>query len=201
MSCSGTEKSALSEAALTLRIGILGGTFDPVHNAHLAIAKNALRALELERIVWLPTGNPPYRPAPVAAAAHRVAMLKLAIADDSRSAIDERELRPGASGFTFDSVSSMKNENPDSGFVLIMGADQYEKRSTWHRWADLEKLCEVAVFARPDSNLETKANIIPMTPMEISASDIRARLARGEDVSPMLPAPVLGYIREQGLYC
>jgi nicotinate-nucleotide adenylyltransferase len=183
---------------LTLRVGILGGTFDPVHSAHLAVASAALRALGLEKIIWLPTGNPPYRPAPVVRAAHRVAMLKLATADEPRYAIDERELRPGASGFTFDSISALKGENPDNQFVLVMGADQYEKRSSWHRWADLEKLCEVAVFARPGSNTEGK--IIPMTPIAISASDIRERIARGENVSAMLPPGVLSYIKEKGLY-
>jgi nicotinate-nucleotide adenylyltransferase len=183
---------------LTARVGILGGTFDPVHNAHLAIAGAALRARDLERILWLPTGTPPYRTAPIAAAVHRIAMLRLAIAGEPRYAIDERELQPGASGFTFDSVSSLKSENPGCALVLIMGADQYEKRSSWHRWPELEKLCEVAVFARPGS--DTKARIIPMTPISISASDIRARLGRGEDVSGMLPAEVLNYIRHQGLY-
>jgi nicotinate-nucleotide adenylyltransferase len=179
-------------------VGILGGTFDPVHNAHLAIASAALRALDLRKILWLPTGAPPYRPAPVAAAAHRVAMLKLAISGEARYAVDERELRPGASGFTFDSVAALKSEHPDSKFVLIMGADQYEKRASWHRWPELEKLCEVAVFARPGSG--TKAKIIPMTPIPVSASDIRARIARGEDVSGMVPAEVLNYIRDKGLY-
>jgi nicotinate-nucleotide adenylyltransferase len=184
----------------TSRIGVLGGTFDPVHNAHLAIASAALRALDLEKILWLPTGTPPYRPAPVAAAPHRLAMLKLATAGEPRHAIDERELRPGASGFTFDSISSLNNEQPENRFVLIMGADQYEKRATWHRWADIEKLCDVAVVSRAGSNLHGKAKTIPMTPMAISASDIRARIGRGDDVSAMLPAPVLGYVRAQGLY-
>ncbi len=125
-------------------------------------------------------------------------MLRLAIADEPRYAIDERELRPGASGFTFDSVAALKSENPGSAFVLIMGADQYEKRSSWHRWPELEKLCEVAVFARPGSS--TRAKTIPMTRISVSASDTRARIARGEDVSGMVPAGVLNYIRNQGLY-
>lgn len=192
-----SEPPALTNSPL---IGILGGTFDPVHNAHLAIARSALEHLGLGRILWIPTGAPPYRPAPVAPAAHRVAMLKLALAGEPRYAIDERELQPGTSGFTFDSVSSLKKDCPQDRFVLMMGADQYAKRETWHRWADLEKICDVAVFARLGSNLNGKVKTIPMTPMTISASDLRARIGRGDDVSAMLPPPVLAYIREQGLY-
>jgi nicotinate-nucleotide adenylyltransferase len=182
-------------------IGILGGTFDPAHNAHLAVAGAALRALGLERILWLPTGAPAYRPAPVAAAVHRVAMLKLAIAGEPRYDVDERELAPGASGFTYDSVRALRERNPDAAFTLLMGADQYEKRESWHRWQDLLKICRIAVIERPDSE-KPEGNIIhiPMPPLAISASDIRARIGRNEDVSAMLPAPVLGYIRQHGLY-
>ena len=193
-------RSAASGAALTARIGILGGTFDPVHNAHLAIARAALETLGLRKILWIPTGTPGYREPPVAAAHDRVAMLKLALGAESRYAIDERELQPGASGFTYDSVSSLKRENLDRELVLVMGADQYEKRATWHRWADIENLCEVAVIARPGSKIDTKAKIIPMSPMPVSASEIRARLGRGEDASGMVPAEVLNYIREKRLY-
>ncbi len=180
--------------------GILGGTFDPAHNAHLAIARAAVAALRLGKILWLPTGAPPYRPAPVASPAHRAAMLKLAIKDEPLYALDERELAPGASGFTYHSVKALREQNPDTAFTLLMGADQYEKRESWHRWAELEKLCDVAVFARPGCNLDAKAKTVPMTPSSISASDIRARIARGEDVSAMLPPPVLAYIHKHGLY-
>ena len=182
-------------------VGILGGTFDPVHNAHLAIAGAALRALGLQQVLWVPTGAPPYRPAPAAAATHRVAMLELAIAGEPRYAVDERELQPGASGFTYDTVKALKEESPNAEFTLLMGADQYAKRETWHRWRDLVQLCRIAVIERPDSSKPQGDTIhVPMTPLAISSSDIRARLARGEDVSALLPPPVLGYIRQHALY-
>jgi nicotinate-nucleotide adenylyltransferase len=181
-------------------IGILGGTFDPAHNAHLAIAGAAMRALGLQQLLWIPTGTPPYRPAPVAAPAHRLAMLRLAIAGEPHYAVDDRELAPGASGYTFDTLASLRRDRPGASFVLLMGTDQYGKREAWHRWPEIEKLCEIAVVARPGWNLEAKVRMIPMNPMPISASDIRARIARGEDVSAMLPPVVLAYIKEKGLY-
>jgi len=181
-------------------VGILGGTFDPVHNAHLAIAGAALRTLGLEKILWLPTGSPPYRPAPVASAAHRVAMLKLAIAHEARYALDERELAPAASGYTYDSIVAMKQQEPRAQFTLLMGADQYEKRSTWHRWTELEKLCAIAVVARPGARVDAGVKTIPMAPSPVSASGIRAQLARGEDIAGLVPPAVAAYIREKGLY-
>src|SRR6185436_12177278 len=117
-----------------------------------------------------------------------------------RYAVDERELAPGARGYTFDTLTALRAGAPDATFVLLMGSDQYAKRGTWHRWADIEKLCEIAVAARPGSNLDAKARTFPMTPMPVSGSDIRQRIARGEDVSAMLPPGVLNYIKEKGLY-
>jgi nicotinate-nucleotide adenylyltransferase len=189
---------------LILRSGILGGTFDPVHNAHLALARLALAELGLEKILWMPTGATAYRRPAVASAEDRVAMLRLALEGELhgslRHAIDERELQPGASGYTYDSVSALRRENPGRAFVLLMGSDQYEKRATWHRWPELEKLCEIAVAARPGSRVDAPVRLLPMSPSPVSASEIRARVARGEAIASMVPPSVADYIRDRGLY-
>ena len=176
--------------------GILGGTFDPVHNAHLALARAALEHLALERILWLPTGVPKYRAPARTPAAHRVAMLRLAIEGEPRYAIDERELDPGHSGYTVDTLKSLGGRP-----VLLLGADQYAQLETWHRWREVLELATLAVFARPGWKMpDGRARHVRFAPMDVSASDIRARLARGADVSAMVPAQVLEYIRRHGLY-
>lgn len=176
--------------------GILGGTFDPVHNAHLALARAALEHLALGRILWLPTGVPKYREPARTPAAHRVAMLRLAIEGEPRYAIDERELDPGHSGYTVDTLKSLGGRP-----VLLLGADQVAQLETWHRWREVLELATLAVFARPGWKApDGRARHVPFDPMDIAASDIRARLARGADVSALVPAPVLEYIRRHGLY-
>lgn len=176
--------------------GILGGTFDPVHNAHLAIARTALEQLGLARILWMPTGNPRYRQPAQTPAVHRVAMLALAIEGEPRYAIDERELAPGHSGYTVDTLLALGGEP-----VLLLGADQYAKFETWHRWREILGLASLAVFARPGwPASDGRARFVPMAPLDISASGIRARLARGEDVASLVPPKVLAYIQQHRLY-
>lgn len=192
-------------------IAILGGTFDPVHNAHLAIARRALEALGAARVLWLPTGNPRYRKPAVASARDRVAMLRIAIAGEPRWAIDERELAPGASAYAIDTLKALRAElGADSPLVMLIGSDQFAKLDTWHRWRELFGLARFAVFARPVAGTAAVAGPagvpkggviqVPFEPLAISASGLRAHIGRGEDVSALLPAPVLAYIREHGLY-
>ncbi len=182
-------------------VAILGGTFDPVHNTHLEMGRAALAALAPARVLWIPTGNPAYRAAPVAPAAHRLAMLRIALAGEPRYAIDERELAPGASGYTVDTLAALRAEvGPQVPLVLLMGADQYAAIHTWHRWRELAGFARIAVFARPGTPAPAGVDVVPMAPSEISASDIRARIAAGRDVSALLPLAVLEYIRDNHLY-
>jgi nicotinate-nucleotide adenylyltransferase len=180
-------------------IGILGGTFDPVHNAHLAMARAALDFLRLKRVLFIPTGNPRYREPAVASGRHRIEMLRLALAGDARMEIDPRELQPGATGYTVDTLRALRAEGLDD-LYLLMGADQYSKLGSWHNPQEIARLAKIAVFARPGVELQEPVALVPMTPMPISSSDLRARAARGEDLAAFVPAAVANYIRRHALY-
>lgn len=207
-------------------LGILGGTFDPVHAAHLRIAQLALDVLRLAGVLWIPTGQPGYRDAPVARPAHRVAMLRLALVGEPRYSIDERELGSGASGYTVDTLAALRAElGTQRPLVLLMGDDQFAKLDSWHRWRSLFELAHIAVFARPgwslapggaiDAELAARAERpegrwrergagavirIDMPPLDISGTTLRARIDRGEDVSAWVPSAVIDYIARHQLY-
>jgi nicotinate-nucleotide adenylyltransferase len=189
-------------------VALLGGTFDPVHNAHLAIARRALEALGAARVLWVPTGAPHYRKPAVASARDRVAMLRLALAGEPRYAIDERELAPGATGYTLDTLRALRAElGAGTPLVMLIGSDQYAKLDTWHRWRELFDFARFAVFARGTAPAAGPAEVpagavvqVPFEALAVSASELRERIGRGEDVSGLVPAPVLAYIRGHGLY-
>ena len=187
-------RSAAEDRAL--KVGLLGGTFDPVHNAHLAMARAALEQLKLDRLLFIPTGAQHYRNPASASDRQRVAMLELALAGEPRWRIDERELAPGHSGYTVDTLKSLKLDQP----YLLMGADQYAKLDSWSRPDELRSLAKIAVFPRPGVVLDNEIKIIEMPSMPISSSDVRARAARGDDISRLVPPPVARYIAAQGLY-
>jgi nicotinate-nucleotide adenylyltransferase len=165
------------------------------------MARAAREHLALEKILWIPTGTTRYRHPAVASAHDRLAMLHLALEGDERAEIDARELSPGASGYTVDTLHELRLENGETPLYLLMGADQYEKLPTWHRPDEVRRLARIAVFARPHFPIhDSQVQIVPLDPMPVSASDIRARVARGEDVSALVPAAVANYIARHGLY-
>ena len=164
------------------------------------MARAAREHLKLGRVLFMPTGSPRYRTPALASGEQRVAMLRLALEGNDDFDIDARELAPGASGYTVDTLRELRLElGKDTELWLLMGADQYEKLGSWHRPDDVQRLAKIGVFARPGVTLRG-ISAIPMEPMPISASDIRARRARGEDISQLVPAAVANYIAEQRLY-
>lgn len=184
-------------------VGILGGAFDPVHNAHLAMARAALKQLSLSQVRWIPSGTPPHRAAARATATQRVAMLQLATQGEPRFLIDEREIRKAAPGYTVETLEDLRAElGANTGLVLLIGADQYARLETWHRWEELFSLARIAVFARPglDPEASSRVSFVPLDPLDISSSEIRSRLAAGETARGLLPDAVLDYIDQEHLY-
>jgi nicotinate-nucleotide adenylyltransferase len=182
---------------------MLGGSFDPVHNAHLAVAHAAMECLGLSKILWIPSGTPPHRGAPVAAAGHRAAMVRLAIAGEPRFVLDEREIRKAAPGYTVETLEDLRAElGNNADLALLIGADQYARLDTWHRWRDLFALARIAVFARPGETLADaeRVTVVPFAPLDISSTGIRSRIAAGDSPSELLPRAVLDYIQTNRLY-
>jgi nicotinate-nucleotide adenylyltransferase len=189
------------------RVGLFGGTFDPVHSAHVALAHSALRDLGLAEVRWVPTGQPWQKDRQITAAEDRVAMVERAIADEPRFVLDRIEVdRPGPS-FTLDTVRALCAAHPDTQWTLLIGQDQYASLHTWHDWRDLLARVHLAVANRPGDLRPVHADVIrcrhssvPLPMLDISATDIRRRVARGQPISELVPPRVADYIETRGLY-
>ncbi|MDX9995431.1 MAG: nicotinate-nucleotide adenylyltransferase [Rhodocyclaceae bacterium] len=155
---SGPVGSAGNDAVGTVRndaVGIMGGTFDPVHLAHLALARTALDRLGLAEVRWIPAGRPWHRDAPGASPADRVAMVRAAIAGEPRFVLDASEAEAGAPGYTVDTLARLRRElGPDRPIVLLLGADAFRGLAGWHRWRELFDLAHIAVATRPGFPLD-----------------------------------------------
>jgi nicotinate-nucleotide adenylyltransferase len=195
------------------RIGILGGTFDPVHEAHVALARTAADHLRLNQLRWIPAGMPWQKTGEMAMVRDRTAMVALAAEGDPRFKLDLMEaLRPGPS-YTIDTVKDLLQKHPKAELFLIIGQDQYARLHTWHNWRELLSRVTVAVASRngeaPKPMPEVAAlwhrlEVVPMTQMDVSSTAIRAHLAAGGRASELVPhmlcASVARYIDDRGLY-
>jgi nicotinate-nucleotide adenylyltransferase len=197
-------------AAAPARIGLLGGSFDPPHLAHLALARTALQALHLDELWWLPAGQPWQKAGrALADGTHRAAMVRLLVQDEPRFRLDARELdRPGPT-FTVDTVRECRAERPDAAFFLILGQDQYGRLDTWREWPALLGEVTLAVAARsgqpplPPPALAAhphRLEVLPLPDMPESSTALREALTRGDEVSPMVGQAVAGYIARHHLY-
>ncbi|MBU0601347.1 MAG: nicotinate-nucleotide adenylyltransferase [Gammaproteobacteria bacterium] len=210
-------------------LGLFGGTFDPVHIGHLRLAEEARESLRLGRVRWIPAGQPWHRAAPQTSPAHRLEMVRRAVAPNPCFEVDAREVASGRPSYTVNTLLALRAElGGDLPLVLILGADAFGKLHTWHRWQELFGLahiglatragqsvdagtldaalaCELAARQRDEAQAlrEAPAGVIvrfDMTPLAVSATDIRARLARGASCRYLAPAAVLDYISHHRLY-
>lgn len=207
-------------------VGVFGGTFDPVHVAHLRMALEMREQLQLDEVRLVPSHKPPHRDAPQAAAQHRLAMLQLAVADCEGLIVDDRELRRDAPSYMVDTLQSLRDEiGGDSAIVLGMGADAFAGLAGWHRWQQLFELASIAVFDRPGAEAVTDAGLqrqidqrrtdvvsmLRSTPcgrivfleanaLDVSATSLRAIIAAGRSPRFLISDSVAEYIRLHGLY-
>jgi nicotinate-nucleotide adenylyltransferase len=189
------------EAGSGLRkIGLYGGTFDPIHHGHLILARAAVEALGLDRVFFIPNSISPHKlswsPEP---AGLRAEMIAAAIAGEPRFELDDCEIRRGGPSYTIDTVLLMEERFEDAEFYVLIGGDNTADLSTWHRIEELALMAKFVVFTRGGER--TAPSHIPIERrIEISSTDIRARAAAGKSIRYLVPEPVRKIIREKRLY-
>jgi nicotinate-nucleotide adenylyltransferase len=189
------------------RIGLFGGTFDPVHTAHVALARQALDALALDELRWIPAGQPWQKARQLAAPQHREAMVRLAIEGESRFTLDRCELKRQGPSFTLDTVRELQAKEPGNEWFLILGQDQYAGLHTWRDWRELLSRVTLAIANRPGVTPAPHPDVqkvphqmVPLPMMDVSSTAIRGRIAEGEGVTELVPPAVARYIDQNDLY-
>jgi nicotinate-nucleotide adenylyltransferase len=218
----GREPDARGRESGPRRVGIFGGSFDPVHAGHLHVARAAQAARGLEQVVFVPAARPPHKPERIlASGADRVAMLELALAGEpasSRWSVADLELERSGPSYTIDTVRELPGRlglAPQAELYLLLGSDNLRDLPRWREADELLSRVHPIVLARsplepilrelqrelaPELVAKLRAGLLDLSPVEVSSSDVRGQLARGEDPGRALPAGVLEYIRRQGIY-
>jgi nicotinate-nucleotide adenylyltransferase len=206
-------------------IGILGGTFDPIHFGHLRTALELYQALDLAEVRLIPCYQPVHRKLPVATPEQRLAMVKRAIESENALTVDDCEIVRKGPSYTVDTLLYLKGKLPATPLCVIMGIDALLNFPSWHRWEEILQLAHLVVAHRPQYQLpktgivadllkrclkqspialheSLAGNIVlhPVTPLEISATEIRTQIARGRNPRYLLPNNVYQYIQEHGVY-
>jgi nicotinate-nucleotide adenylyltransferase len=196
------------------RLGILGGTFDPIHHGHLVAAEEASYQLALDRVLFVPAGAPPHKPArPISPASHRLRIVELAIAGKPHFAVSRVDIDRPAPSYTVDTLKLLRAEwGPEPRFFFIEGNDSLSDMVNWYQPQRLIELCELAVVRRPGSEIDLPAlekrlpgltervHWVQIPLLEISSTDLRARIRAGRSISYLVPREVEAYIQEHGLY-
>lgn len=207
------------------KIGVFGGTFNPVHYGHLRVALECKQALQLDEMRMMICSQPPHREQPGVNALQRKKMLELALADSDELMLDARELEREGPSYSVDTLKSLKADFSESALFMVIGSDSFQALNTWHSWDEILELCNIVIARRPDAaadesstvgNLLTdrfiqdfqqasqsvSGKVIPVavSQLEISATNIRNLIKRDRSPKYLLPDSVLNYIKENLLY-
>ncbi len=210
------------------RIGIMGGMFDPVHNGHVQLATKARAFCGLDSVIFIPVGTPVHRDRSAATAEQRIAMLELARDAQDWMQVDTRECSSAAPSYTYDTAASLRAEHPDAALFLLLGLDAFQAFDSWYRWRELFELVHVLVAVRrgyawescrlarefreevadrltttADAAAQRAAGRVVRAALDlpdISSTQVRHRVRKGEDISALVPAAVAGYIAANNLY-
>lgn len=206
-------------------IGILGGTFDPIHAGHLRLAIELKQNLDLSRVILVPCHRPPHRQEPQASPKQRLSMVKAAIRDEAFLEVSDLEIRRGGTSYMIDTLEMLRAQFPNQALCLLLGIDAFLGFAGWHRYQDILNLAHLVIAHRPRFQLPTRGLIAsllkkhgttqfqdlhshlngfiyssPMTPLEISATDIRKQISLGRNPKFLLPDRVLNYIHMHHIY-
>lgn len=192
--------------ALKRKIGILGGTFNPIHLGHLLIAQDALEFVRLDEVIFIPSATPPHKPlGGDVAAAHRLAMVKLAITGDRRFRADDLEIRRGGRSYSIDTVMELRDRYPAVEFHFIIGVDSLNELHLWREAGRLAKLCRFVAVARPGFTPKCRLagvryRLLEAHPCGIASRTIRERIAGKKSIRYLVPEAVRNYIQRKRLY-
>lgn len=196
---------------MTQRIGVYGGTFDPIHLGHLLMAETARDEASLDRVIFAPAGHPWHR-STATAAHHRLAMVRLATADNPAFDVSTVDIDRKGATYTVDTLHDLQQTHPDARLVFILGQDALNQIDTWREPARIARYAELLVMQRPDSSPvdleearrflgpDAKMTFAPNPLIELSATGIRQRIAENKSVRYRIPEAVLAYIEENHLY-
>ncbi len=196
----------LAEAGLSVerwalkKIGIYGGTFDPVHHAHLILARDALETLHLDEIIFVPAAiSPLKKTAPVASGELRLGMLRAAITGERRFTVDDCELRRPPPSYTIDTVEEVRHGHRHTAIYCLIGEDNVQTLKKWHRFDELEKIVNFVILDRKGQPSTSSYPVIDRK-IDISATEIRMRVASGRSIRYLVPPAVEEIIRREKLY-
>ena len=200
------------------RVGILGGTFDPIHVGHLVLAAEVRDAARLDRVLFIPTATPPHKPTSTGSSARdRLEMVRRATASEPAFEVSDLEIRRGGVSYTIDTVEALQAERPEVAWEFLAGADCLHDLPDWHRAEELLARIPFRIASRAGFDVEgalavvrerlgeataddLASRIVGIPSIGVSSSDLRRRVAEGRTIRYLVPRPVEAYVRQRGLY-